>query len=177
MVLVLRSAAFDTDADTWQPLCEAGMLSVVYLDNMSEIQSRITTPEEQAAMLLMQITISPHDRSADAALVPTLATTIAQTKNTALQQQFRDLFVNLFVSKYKTLTLAEVRAMIQSTDIFDDIFESLAVQEYGEEQRTKGKLEGVPNFLDVGLTPEQIAHALDLPLSTVQEIQQQRRSQ
>ncbi len=179
MVLVLRSRAIDCDAGVWTRLRDGGEIHVVYLDEVSVPESLATTPEEQAAMLLMHLTVTPQNRIHDDALLPKLTSTIAATKSIALQKMFKDLFVSLYISKYKTLTIQEVRAMIDTTDIFDDIHESLAVQEYGQEQREEGKLEGrlegklegVPRLFRLGLSAEQIADALEIPLDTVRALQ------
>jgi predicted transposase YdaD len=61
--------------------------------------------------------------------------------------------------------------MIDTREIFDDIHESLAVQQYGQEQREEGKLEGVPRLFRLGLSAEQIADALEIPLETVRALQ------
>ncbi|MCU0425747.1 MAG: hypothetical protein MUF71_09000 [Candidatus Kapabacteria bacterium] len=61
--------------------------------------------------------------------------------------------------------------MISTIEIFDDIHESLAFQQYGDERELKGTLKGIPKFLEMGLSPEQISDALDVPLETVLNIQ------
>ncbi|MBD2299060.1 hypothetical protein [Nostoc sp. FACHB-190] len=42
-----------------------------------------------------------------------------------------------------------------------------------QEAREEGKLEAVPKFLALGLTVEQIAQALDLDVTQVQQVAQQ----
>jgi predicted transposase/invertase (TIGR01784 family) len=42
--------------------------------------------------------------------------------------------------------------------------------------RIQAKLEAVPKLLALGLTPEQIAQALDLDIIQVQQVEQHRRS-
>lgn len=65
--------------------------------------------------------------------------------------------------------------MINTVEIFDDIHESLAFRQYGEEREQKGKLEGklegIPKLLDIGLSPQQVSNALEVPLQTVLNIQ------
>ncbi|MCU0423993.1 MAG: Rpn family recombination-promoting nuclease/putative transposase [Candidatus Kapabacteria bacterium] len=174
MVLLLRSRSIDTGAGQWKSLCDDGVIHVVYLDEATEKEELFTTPEEQAAMLLMRMTVTPEHRPSDDEIISKLSARISQTKSLVLQKMFKDLFVSLYVSKYKTLTIQEVRAMIDTREIFDDIHESLAVQEYGQEQREEGKLEGklegVPKLLRLGLSVAQVADALDLPLDVVEGI-------
>jgi len=195
MVVLLRSRSVDVDARPWQGLLADTTLRVVYLDEYLDehLQQRtshgqdVHTPAQQAALLLMQLTVTPQNTAHDARIVQQLQQAVANTTNNALQRLFRDLFVSLFVSKYKTLTLEEVRAMIDTREIFDDIHESLAVQQYAEryaqerkeqgrlegkiegkiEGKLEGKLEGVPRLFMLGLSAEQIAEALELPLETV----------
>lgn len=52
-------------------------------------------------------------------------------------------------------------------------------QEAREEGKQEAKLEAVPKFLALGLTPEQIAQALNLDIIQVQQVAQEtrRRSQ
>jgi predicted transposase/invertase (TIGR01784 family) len=199
MVLLLRSRSIDTDAGLWSPLRDAGAIHLVYLDEVTEHEELFSAPEEQAAILLMHLTVTPEDRTADDERIQKLSSTIAQTKSVALQAMFRDLFVSLYASKYKSLSLEEIRAMINTTEIFDDIHESLAVQQYGQELAIKarsegrlegrlegklegkiegklegkieGKLEGVPKLLALGLSVRQIADALELSITTIEDIQ------
>jgi predicted transposase/invertase (TIGR01784 family) len=182
MVLVLRSRAIDCDAGVWTRLREGGEIHVVYLDEVTAPETLASTPEEQAAMLLMQLTVTPHNRAQDDALLAALSTTIAATKSVALQKMFKDLFVSLYLSKYKTLTIDEIRAMIDTREIFDDIHESLAVRQYGEELVSKatvkaklegkleGKLESGIAMLRAGIPLEQVASILNLSPEMLQEV-------
>ncbi|TAE26139.1 MAG: DUF2887 domain-containing protein [Candidatus Kapaibacterium sp.] len=101
MVLVLSSRALDTDAGTWSLLREGGAIDVVYLDEALETSNDEALPEEQCAYMLMQLTVTPENREVDDALIPKLGSTIARTKNMALQIMFRDLFVSLYTSYNK----------------------------------------------------------------------------
>jgi len=77
MVLVLRSRAIDCDAGVWTRLREGGEIHVVYLDEVTAPETLASTPEEQAAMLLMQLTVTPHNRAQDDALLPALSAAAA----------------------------------------------------------------------------------------------------
>lgn len=172
MVLVLRSRAIDTDAGVWSHLRTGGAIHVVYLDEATEIEHLSDEPSEKAAMLLMHLTVTPPNRSADDALVMKLSETISATRSEALRKMFRDLFVSLYVSKYKTLTIDEVRAMINTVEIFDDIRESLAVQQYGEEVAAQVaaqvKLESGIAMLRAGIPLQQVSSILHLSAETLQ---------
>ena len=179
MVLVLRSREIDADAGAWKALLSDGTLRVVFLDEAvkafvpEDAAAPVSgvSPEEQTALLLIQFTVSPSDRAADDNRIPTLANGIAQTQNLALQAMFRDLFVSLYISKYKELSIEVVRAMINTTEIFDDIHESRAVQEYGreiaEKSKREGKIENAVAMARFGVPIETIAAALDLSVEAI----------
>ncbi len=179
MLLFLRSRQIDVESGVWSSLLASDAIRVVYLD---EITDNLTqepfrdsfAPDEQSALLLMHLTVTPENRSADDALVEQLATSIANSQSQAYQRLFKDLFVSLYVSKYKNLTIQEVRAMIDTREIFDDIGESLAVQQYGQEVAEKvvaqKQAEIVSRMLEANYSIEQIASIVDLPLQAIREI-------
>ncbi len=176
MLLFLRSREIDTDAGVWQDLIAGGTLRVIYLDEQTAAMNADT--EVEAALLLMRLTVTPSNITLDNAIAQQLRTVIEEMTDTKQQRLFQDLFVSLYLSKYKQLTLEEIRAMMDTRKIFDDIHESVAVQQYaqqyGNQQRNEGKLEGklegVANLLRLGLTVEQIAAALTIPHEKVEEI-------
>ncbi len=178
MLLFLRSREIDTDAGVWHHLVAGGTLRVLYLDEQTAAMN--AEIEGEAAVLLMRLTVTPSDIAKDGAIVHQLGTAIDGITDRKRQQLFRDLFVSLYLSKYKQLTLEEIRAMIDTREIFDDIHESVAVQQYGNQQRNEGKLEGklegVANLLHLGLTVEQIASALTIPRENVEEIRRSLQS-
>ena len=59
--------------------------------------------------------------------------------------------------------------MINMTEIFDDIHESLAVQQYGEEVAAKTRLENAISMLNAGILIEQVASILNLPIEAIEE--------
>lgn len=116
------------------------LLHVVYLDEAtSGTMPKALTPEEQASLMLVRITVSPQNRQTDDVLAQAFGRALIPLKGQSLYEQFRDFFVNLYVNKYNHLSFEEVSAMISSTEIFDDIGKSLAVRQYAEEQVQKGK--------------------------------------
>ena len=173
MVLILPNRAADTDAGVWQLLKDGGAIEVVYVEEALASITSEQSAEERTAMLLMQLTVTPVNRAADDALLPTIRQTIAATRNEGLQRLFRDLFVSLYASKYKNISLEEIRAMIDTREIFDDIGESLAVQQYAQQYAQKakmeGKLESAIAMVGLGISVEQTASALGLSVSAVEE--------
>jgi FixJ family two-component response regulator len=67
--------------------------------------------------------------------------------------------------------------MINTAEIFDDIHESLAVQQYGEEvaaktkleTQLKTKLENALSFVNAGIPIEQVASILNLSIEAIEE--------
>jgi predicted transposase YdaD len=169
MVVVFPSSDLDPGAGVWKTLVETGIIRVVYLNEALEEQGNNNRPEERGALWLMNLTVSPRDEATDRTKLPDFVRNVVATKNIALQRIFRDLFVSLYASKYKHLSIDEVRAMINTAEIFDDIHESLAVQQYGEEQRIKGKLESAVSMLNAGILIEQVASILNLPIEAIEE--------
>ena len=173
MVILFASRSVDTGAGAWQSLVDAGTLRVVYLDEATaELMNAEFTSEEQSALLLARLTVSPSDRTGDDAIVHDLSVAINAMQTRSLQKLFRDLFVNLYVSKYKTLSIKEIRAMIDTREIFDDIGESLAVQEYAEEvaqkQSAKTTLTNAVALVRAGISLEQVATILHLSEADIQ---------
>jgi len=169
MVILFASRGVDTGAGAWQPLVDAGTLRVVYLDEATaELMNAEFTPEEQSALLLARLTVSPSDRTGDDVIVHHLGVAIHAMQTRSLQTFFRDLFVNLYVSKYKTLSIKEIRAMIDTREIFDDIGESLAVQEYAQEQSAKTTIANAVALVRAGINLEQVAAILHLSEAEIQ---------
>lgn len=173
MVLVFPSRELDPGAGVWAGLVERGTMRIVYLNEALEEQGNNNQPEERGALWLMNLTISPHDEPTDRTKLPSFVRSVVATKNIALQKMFRNLFVSLYASKYKHLSIDEVRDMINTAEIFDDIHESLAVQQYGEEvaakTRLKTKLENALSFVNAGIPIEQVASILNLPIEAIEE--------
>ena len=181
MVVLFPTREIDTGAGVWAPLVEAGTIRVVYLNDVLEEKGRQEehdrSPEERTALLLLNLTVSPDDEAADRTRLPDFVQNVVATKNIALQKVFRDLFVSLYTSKYKHLTIDEVRAMINTAEIFDDIGESRAVQQYGEEIAAKTrletqlqtKIESALAMLNAGILIEQVASILNLSIEAIEE--------
>jgi predicted transposase YdaD len=172
MVVIFPYEATHPGSSVWQGLEASGVLRVVIveraLEQMSDNPSAtaFATPEEQSALQLIRWTITPQNEADDRAMLQTFSANVAATKNQALQRMFRDLFVSLYTSKYKHLSLDEVRAMINTAEIFDDIRESLAVQQYGEEVAaqvaSQVRMENGLAMLNAGISLAQTASILNL---------------
>jgi predicted transposase YdaD len=68
----------------------------------------------------------------------------------------------LYLGKYKNLSIEEIRAMINTIEIFDDIHESRAVQQYGQEIAAKAQMQGKQEGKQEGKFEATIEHAVAL---------------
>ena len=191
MVLFFKNRGVDTGAGVWQPMVESGALQVVYLDEATERVSgefgtraygngtdgvSIAEVEVLASLTLARLTVTPKNREADTVLVEEFRSIVSLIAAEERRKFFAELFVNLFVSKYNTLTIEEIRAMIDTRDIFDDIGESRAVLEYAEIQVQKATEEAtIKNalaFIEAGIPIEQVANILHIPVSDIEAARQ-----
>ena len=181
MVLFFANRLLDTGAGIWQPLVDAGTLHVVYLDEATLLPlERALSLEEQACLLLMRVTVSPADRAADNRVAAEFGRVLAPLRSEALGSEqmvrvLKDFFINLYLSKYKSITIEEIASMIDSIAIFDDIGESRAVQEYAEERVQKATrtatLSNALSFIQAGLGVEQVASILGLSVAEIEAAQ------
>ena len=177
MAIFFKDRSVDTGADVWRSLVNDGILQVVYLDEITRgALPPALSVEEQASLLLIRLTVSPEEQAADEALAAEFGRTLRPLQGEILYEQFRDFFVNLFVSKYENLSLTEILAMIDSTEIFDDIGKSRAVREYAETQVQKAqaatRMESALAMLAAGIPLEQVANILHLPQAAIESARQ-----
>jgi hypothetical protein len=90
-----------------------------------------------------------------------------------LQRDFINLIETIIVYKLPQKSREEIAAMLGLSELKKTRF----YQEVLEEGKQEGKLEAVLELLRLGLTIEQIAGALKLPLELVQQTAQQVRSE
>ncbi len=87
----------------------------------------------------------------------------------ATRRQVVELIETILLYKLPQMTRQELEAMfgldeLKKTRYFQDV-----AQEAKQEGKLEGKLEGVPKLLQFGLTIEQVAEALDLPIEQVRQ--------
>jgi predicted transposase/invertase (TIGR01784 family) len=84
------------------------------------------------------------------------------------QRKILELIETIVVYKFPKKSRQELEAMLGLGDLKDTRFYKEAKQE-GEQ---KAKIESVPRLLQMGLTLEQIAQGLNLPIETVRQAAQ-----
>jgi predicted transposase/invertase (TIGR01784 family) len=185
MVLFLRSESIDVPRRMWQALVDSEHLHVVYLDKISvysllPVIRPFIEAEQEAALHLLHLTTTPVNVEMDRKIAGEFASANRQADSTALRKTFQELFVNLMLSKHPSLSYEEILAMIDTVEIFDSIGENRSVREYAEriaqkvkveakmEGKLEGKLETVRSLLTMGLSIQQVADALQLPVDVIE---------
>jgi predicted transposase/invertase (TIGR01784 family) len=84
------------------------------------------------------------------------------------QQKILELIETIVVYKFPEKSRQELEAMLGLGDLKDTRF----YQEAEQEGERKAKIESVPRLLQMGLTLEQIAQGLNLPIETVRQAAQ-----
>jgi len=138
----------------------------IYLDELEEGAERslgvgvvklVIEPEETAGQLARNLIEQAHQQLTDE----------------AVQRDLINLIETIIVYKLPQKSREEIAAMLGLSELKKTRF----YQEVHEEGKQEGKLETVSEFLRLGLTLEQIAGALKLPLELVQQTAQQITSQ
>jgi predicted transposase/invertase (TIGR01784 family) len=139
----------------------------VYLDELGEIGDRSLGVE------LVKLVVEEPDQAVDRA-----KGLIQQAKqeltNEQIQRNLVDLIETIIVYKLPKKSSEDIEAMfglseLKQTKVYQEAY--LEGEEKGEQKgEEKTKLKAIPALLKEGLTVEQIARALDLPLAVVQQV-------
>jgi hypothetical protein len=180
MLLFIPTQTMNVSAEIWQGLIESGALRVIILDE----ESALFDESREAASLLIQLTLTPNNVERDNALVQNLRTKISTLPSEHQRRLFRNLFVDLFQSKYKNFTRKEIEAMIVNMqhlqELKNDLREGVLVREIVEEETAQvavqvaetTRTEDIRQLLLYGMTAEQISTALHVSLEKVEGIRE-----
>jgi predicted transposase/invertase (TIGR01784 family) len=91
-----------------------------------------------------------------------------QLEDVALRRQVLELIETILVYKFTNLSRQELEAMFG----LDELKQTRYFREVAEEAKLEGKLEVVPRLLQLGLSVEQIAAALELDVEVVRQAAQ-----
>ncbi|NEU71559.1 Rpn family recombination-promoting nuclease/putative transposase [Hassallia byssoidea VB512170] len=159
-------------------LFDSQRISIIYLDELGEPASL------PLGIATIKLVIEEEDTAISTARE--LINRTQQAVNLQLpQKQLLELIETILVYKLPNLSREEIEAMFGLSELKQTRVYQEAKQEGKQEGKLEGKLEGrfeakleaVPKLLAVGLTPEQIAQALDLDVAQVLLAAQQKRSQ
>jgi predicted transposase/invertase (TIGR01784 family) len=138
----------------------------IYLDELRsgaetslgvKIVKLVTEPEETAGELARSLVIQARQQLTDE----------------AIQRNFINLIETIIVYKLPNKSREEIAAMLglselKNTRFYQEVLEE-GKQEGREEGKQEAKRETIPRLLSIGLTVEQIAQVLDLPLETAKQ--------
>jgi predicted transposase/invertase (TIGR01784 family) len=101
-----------------------------------------------------------------------------EVNDASLKRDVIGLIQDVIVYKFPKRPRSEIEAMfgleeLKKTRYYQDVAAEAKAEGRTEgwtEGRTEGKLESIPNLAAIGLTPEQIAQALNLDLAVVKQV-------
>ena len=133
----------------------------VYLDELGE------TAEASLSFGMVQLVIATEETA------PRLTNQLMQKaqqelEDEALRQRVLELIETILIYKFTNLSRQELEAMFG----LDELKQTRYFREVAEEAKLEGKLEAVPRLLQLGLSVEQIAMALDLEVEVVRQAAQ-----
>jgi predicted transposase/invertase (TIGR01784 family) len=132
----------------------------------------IATPETPLGMSLAQLVVESKKRALEQARA-LIARAQRETGDRRLQREIIELVETIIVYKFPQTSRQELEAMLGLGDLKETRFYQEAEQEGEQKGQYKAKMESVPRLLQMNLTLEQIAQALDLPIDDVRKAAQQ----
>ena len=150
--------------DFWE-FFHSQRISLIYLDELGEAASL------PLGIATIKLVIEEEDTAISTARE--LINRIQQSVNLQLpRKQLLELIETILVYKFPLRSRKEIEAMFS----LSELKQTRVYQEAREEGEQKAKLEAVPKLLVLGLTVEQVAQALDLDVTEVQQAEQQTQS-
>ncbi|OUL34948.1 flagellar assembly protein H [Nostoc sp. T09] len=146
------------DKEHFLELFDSQRISIIYLDELGE------TTSLPLGIATIKLVIEESDTAINTA--KELINRTQQADNLQLpQKQLLELIETILVYKFPNMSREEIEAMFGLSD--------LKQTRVYQEGRLEAKLEAIPKLLTLGLSVEQIAQALDLDVSQVQQVAQQ----
>jgi predicted transposase/invertase (TIGR01784 family) len=150
-----------------QPLHFGNLLALnqvrrIYLDELGE------AAERSLGVGVVKLVIEPEETAGQLAR-HLIEQAQQQLRDEVVQRDLINLIETIIVYKLPQKSREEIAAMLGLSELKNTRF----YQEVFEEGKQEAKLETVPALLQLGLTSEQIAEALKLPLELVQQTAQQ----
>ena len=138
----------------------------IYLDELGE------AAERSLGVGVVKLVIEPEETAGQLARY-LIEQAQQQLTDEAVQRDLINLIETIIVYKLPQKSREEIAAMLGLSELKKTRF----YQEVFEEGKQEGKQEAIPQLLLMGLSLEQIAQALDLPIEVVQQAAQQITSQ
>ncbi len=147
----------------YRGLLMSQQVQFVYLDELGE------TAEPSLSFGMMQLVMVPEETAVEQTnrLVQQAQ---RELEDVALRRKVLGLIETILVYKFTNLSRQELEAMFG----LDELKQTRYFREVAEEAKLEGKLESVPRLLQLGLSVEQIAMALELDVEVVRQAAQAR---
>lgn len=113
-----------------------------------------------------------NERTAEAQARQLIQKAQQQLEDEALRRKVLELIETILVYKLPQLSRQELEAMFGLSDLKQTRYFQDVREEAKQEGKQEVRLETVPRLLQLGLSVEQIATALDLPVEVVQQVAQ-----
>jgi predicted transposase/invertase (TIGR01784 family) len=153
------------DSSHYRALLNCNQVERIYLDEVEE-------EETSMSLGILKLVVEPETTAAERARQ--LLEQVRSEPREAIRRDMIELIETVVSYKFASMSKEEIEAMLTITDsefkqsrLYQSI-EQEGKREGRLEGRVEGKLETVPEFLKLGLSLEQIAQALHLPLEEVE---------
>ena len=154
----------------YQLLLNSNQVQIIYLEELRELAKR------SLGIGIVQLVVESQQQAIEGAkqLISQARQQVAEEQ---IQQQIIEFIETIVIYKFPLLSRQEVEVMlgldlIRNTRVYQEAFAE------GEEQgrlagEQQAKVAAVTRLLDLGLTPEQIAQAMDLDIEVVKQAAKQ----
>ena len=150
-------------------LLESERVKRVYLDELGEL------PENSIALGIVKLVMAPAQNTTQQAR-QLIDKTRQQLAGEDIQRDVLELLERIIVYKLPQLSTQELEQMFTLDDLKKTRVYQEAFQEGKAQAKQETQLENVRRMLQIGLSLEQIALGLDLPIEEVRKIAEQSQS-
>ena len=162
IIALFASRKFDPGLpDSYEFFLSGGKVKIFYLDELDisekdslslEVVSLVVSKEAQALKIAQGVTQEANE-------------TITNTTN---KTKVLELIETILIYKLKNMNRREIEAMFT----LDELQETQYIKDLKADFKLEGKLETIPLLIELGMSLEDIATKLNLPLKLVQEASQ-----
>ncbi len=139
-------------------MLELSRVSRIYLDELND-------STESLEIQVLQLVIQDTESAATERAKQLIARSQSQITSEEVRRQFIELIETIIVYKLPQKSREEIEAMLG----LSELRQTKVYQEAFSEGKIEGKIEAIPKMIQKGISLEEIANILDLPLETVQQ--------
>ncbi len=163
-VAVFASRSLDPGVPRqYRGLVMSKQVQFVYLDELGE------TADPSLGLGMVQLVVATEETAIERTN-RLMQQAQQELEDVALRRKVLELIETILVYKFTNLSRQELEAMFG----LDELKQTRYFREVAEEAKLEGKLESVPRLLQLGLSVEQIAMALELDVEVVRQAAQAR---